>query len=79
MGHPQPIFPQAHSISQLMKIIPLKRDMLLEQIQGRHSDCNKIEEEKRQMLELLNEEFDLDNYSDSDSDSDTDCKYQTLV
>ena len=53
------------------------RDLPVEPTQERHPDCNKIEEGKRQMLELLNEEFDLDYYSDSDSDMDY--RYQKLV
>ena len=56
---------------------PIMRDLPLEPTQGSHLDYYKIEEERRQMLELLNEEFDLDYYSDSDSD--VDCRYQTLV
>ena len=50
-----------------------------EPIQEGHSDCNRTEEEKRKMLELLNEEFDLDYYSEFDSDSDTYYRYQMLV
>ena len=59
----------------------LMADLPPEPTQEGHSDHNRIEEEKRKMLELLNEEFYLDNYSglDSDSDLDTDYRYQTLA
>ena len=46
------------------------RDLPLEPTQEGHSVCNRIEEEKRKMLELLNGEFNLDSYSELDSDSD---------
>ena len=48
------------------------RDLPLEPTQKGHSDHNRIEEEKRKMLELFNEEFDLDYNSELDSDSDLD-------
>ena len=57
----------------------LMRELPPEPYKGGHSDHNRTEEEKRKMLELLNEEFDLDYYSELDSDSDTDYGYQTLV
>ena len=55
------------------------RDLPPEPTHEGHSDSNRIEEEKRKMLELLKEEFDLDYYFDSDLDLDTDYRYQTLV
>ena len=60
---------------------PTLRNLPSEPNQEGHSDHNRMEEEKRKMLELLTEEFDLDYYSepDSDSDSDRDYRYQMLV
>ena len=60
---------------------PIIRDQPLRPTKEGQSDSHKMEEEKRKMLELLKEEFDLDCYSDSDSDSDsdTDYRYQTPV
>ena len=46
------------------------RELPLEPTQEGHTDCNRIQKKKRKMLELLNEEFDLDYYSDSDLDTD---------
>ena len=55
------------------------RDLPLEPTQEGHSDHNRIGEEKRKMLELLNKEFDLDYYSELDSNFDTYYRYQMLV
>ena len=61
--------------------LPILRNLPPEPNQKGHLDCNRMEEERRKVLELLNEEFDLDYYSepDCDSDSDTDYRYQMLV
>ena len=81
MGHLQPIISQAHKFKLAYEEdLPIMGDLPLEPTQEGHLECNRIEEEKRKMLELL-KEYDLDYYSDpdSDSDSDTDYRYQTLV
>ena len=59
--------------------LTLVRNLPLGPTQEGPSDCSGTEEEKRKMLELLNEEFDLDYYSELDSDSDTDYRYPMLL
>ena len=54
---------------------PIMRDLPPEPTHEGHLDHHKIEEEKRQMLELLKEESNFDYYSDSDSDPITDIEY----
>ena len=39
----------------------------------------KMEKDRRERLEFLNDKYDLDYYSDSDSNSDSNHEYETLI